>query len=225
MTLTKAINWSMVGLYGLGTISILSGALQLDMLQQGLSTGDVSHDQGSEHYYSMPWPVAIHIVTGLVFNLIAPLQFSQSIRRNNIKVHKLMGRSLAVCAILAGVTALLMNELYPAFGGWLKYSAVTCFAVGITGCTIMGIIRIRQKNIASHRAWMIRATALALGPATQRLFFIPAFLVMGSLSEMVIGLGVWIGFTVNLLVAEIFIIPRNKVLSQPQSTNAQSQPI
>lgn len=215
MNLKQIFNLNIIGLYILGMISIVSGALQLEMLNTGLSSGDASHDPGVPHYYAIPLPVILHIAAGLVFNILSPLQFSQRIRKNYRIWHKASGMLLVACAIMAGVTAFIMNEIYPAFGGLIKYAGVMTFAIAICFCVIKGVISIARGEIAQHRAWMIRATALALGPATQRLFFIPTFLILGQLDQWVIGVGIWVGFTANLIIAETLIIPRNKELSEP----------
>ena len=219
MKLQYLFNFKIFGLYLLGFISIASGAMQLDALNTGLLTGDSSHDPEVPHYYQIPFPVLLHIVSGVLFNLLSPLQFSSTIRTKLTRLHRCNGAFMVICALCAGITALLMNEIYPAFGGALKYFGVMTFSLAIGVCVIMGIIRIKQCNIPAHRAWMIRATAVALGPATQRLFFIPAYLIMGSIEQWVIGVGIWVGFLVNLAVAEVFIIPKGK----SQATSKQKR--
>ncbi|BDX04541.1 DUF2306 domain-containing protein [Planctobacterium marinum] len=225
MKLQYWFNFKIFGLYLLAFISIASGTLQLDALNTGLMTGDSSHDPDVPHYYQMPLPVLLHIVSGVLFNLLSPLQFSSTIRTKLTWLHRCNGGLMIICALCAGITALLMNELYPAFGGALKYFGVMTFSLAICACVMMGIIRVKQGDIPAHRAWMIRATAVALGPATQRLFFIPAYLILGSIEQWVIGVGIWVGFLVNLAVAEVFIIPKgSKQVTAKQKGAKQDGP-
>ncbi|MCC2606434.1 DUF2306 domain-containing protein [Planctobacterium marinum] len=213
-TIKQHLNWSILGLYLLGLISILSGTLQLEALNTGLISGDASHDPEVPHYYQIPLPIILHIIAGVAFNLLSPLQFSANIRAKAPWFHKSAGILLVFSALTAGTTALIMNQVYPAFGGYLKYFGVMTFALASCICVVFGIVKIRQGKIAEHRAWMIRTTAVALGPATQRLFFIPAFLVLGQIDQLVIGIGIWVGFALNLLIAELFII-RNVKEAKP----------
>jgi len=56
-----------------------------------------------------------------------------------------------------------------------------------------------------HREWMIRTFALAMGAASIRVF-IPLLIVLTGLGlEEVFGASFWLGFGVNLLVAEVWI--------------------
>jgi len=64
---------------------------------------------------------------------------------------------------------------------------------------------IRRKDIASHREWMIRAFSLASGVASIRIF-IGLMQGFGGLGlEEVFATSFWLGFSVNLLVAETWI--------------------
>jgi uncharacterized membrane protein len=62
-----------------------------------------------------------------------------------------------------------------------------------------------REEIANHREWMIRAFSLAAGAATVRIFVGPLHLITGLGFEAVFATSFWLGFSVNLLVAEIWI--------------------
>jgi uncharacterized membrane protein YozB (DUF420 family) len=67
------------------------------------------------------------------------------------------------------------------------------------------IRHIRRKEVQRHREWMIRTFALATGVASIRVF---VGLFTGMLDfgfEEVFGTSFWLGFSVHLLVAEVWI--------------------
>ena len=64
---------------------------------------------------------------------------------------------------------------------------------------------IRKKEVTQHREWMIRAFALAMAVATERVLLVLLIAVTGLDLEEVFGASFWLGFSVNLLVAEVWI--------------------
>lgn len=211
MGVLAKINWQIVGLLLLGSISIVSGAFQLDVLQQGLLDQNMQRPKDSLHYFNLPLPIIAHIVAGVAFNILAPMQFSHIIRSRFPNWHKYLGRGLVFSVLIIGVTGIVMNQIYPFFGGFLKYSAVLFFAIGIIVSATLGVISIKKGRIQQHRKWMIYTTAFALGPATQRLFFIPAFLILGEVNELTVGIGVWAGFLINLFFARWIIAKKDRL--------------
>src|SRR5215470_17504403 len=85
----------------------------------------------------------------------------------------------------------------------------------MAACLVIGVTAIRRRDIAAHRAWMIRSYALALGAGTQ--VFTEGF------GEAIFGTGVLTadlsrgaGWVINLAVAE-FVIRRPARLRRRRS--------
>ncbi|BCD95993.1 DUF2306 domain-containing protein [Marinagarivorans cellulosilyticus] len=187
----------------LGSVSVIFGALQLYSLGQGLPPAPTP-DQAL-HYFAMPWPVVTHIVCGTIFNLIAPFQFAGIIRRRYPLWHRWAGRVLILCAFGAGASSLWMNHFYPAFGGTMKYLGILAHNIVLLGSLILSVKAILRRDIARHRAWMMRAVAAMLSPATQRLLIIPWVGITGILNDTIIAAVIWGGLAVNLVVVEWFL--------------------
>jgi drug/metabolite transporter (DMT)-like permease len=179
----------------LGMISIALGSLQLSEISQG-------NAQGS--YSTMPFPVVVHIIFGIIFNLLSPFQFAPNIRTNHPKFHRYSGRLLVVSAIPVVLSALWMNQYFPSYGGTLKYTGIIAYCVVLLGSLFLAIKYVLNKDIQNHRLWMMRAMAAALGPATQRLIIIPIVLIFGEevVTDRVIGLLIWSGILINLAFVE-----------------------
>ena len=99
-----------------------------------------------------------------------------------------------------------MTLLYPQKEGTgdLLYVFRLLAGSGMAVSIILGLVAIRRREIARHRAWMTRAYALALGAGTQ------AFTV--GFGEALFGSGVTrtdlmmgAAWAINLAVAEWFI--------------------
>lgn len=214
-------NWRGPGLLlTLGTLNILFGALQLGNIYQGDAANP---DLTNSHYQDMPIPIVLHIVAGIILNLLGPFQFAPGFRARRPGFHRWSGRLLVLSGVLVGITGLWMNEIFPPFGGMLKYSGILAHSFGILIALFLAMRFILKRDIAKHRIWMMRVVAIGLGPATQRLFVLPVFFITGSINEQLIGLVVWGCLLLNLLVVEwILYRERNKtspyVVSSHQPT-------
>ena len=71
-------------------------------------------------------------------------------------------------------------------------------------CLILGITAIRRRDVAAHRAWMIRAYALAVAAGTQAFTQGIGEGLFGT-SDLSTALSVTSGWVVNLAVAEWII--------------------
>lgn len=188
-----------LGLFALGGLTVMSGAFRLSMIAAGpLASG--AND--ALHYFDYTALIVAHIVAGTVFNLLTPLQFIGKLRRNWPRLHRASGRVFVVAGIIAGATAVWMNEVFPAYGGLAKYVGLHLFSAGLVLTLLLGLRAAVLRDIPQHRAWMMRAMALGLGGATQRVYLLPIFIYYGELSDAAIALGIWSGFLINLLFAE-----------------------
>jgi uncharacterized membrane protein len=128
-------------------------------------------------FLDYPTIVALHVVLGAVYMVFAPLQFVRRIRSRHLGYHRRMGRVLVAVGMVVGVTALFLGLVIP-FSGWAEgvliglFGSLFLFALG------KGYFHVRAGRVASHREWMIRAFAIALAIATQRLIFIPSLFVV-----------------------------------------------
>ncbi len=193
-----------MGLWSLASVAALAAVARLVSIAQGPPPDPQPDGYFSLYYVEHLFVVLLHLVPAVAFMGLGPLQFSASIRRRWPAWHRWSGRVFVISALAVGGTALWMNAFFPAVGGWLKYSANVVFGLLLIGSVIASMAAIFRRDIARHRAWMMRALAIGLGAATQRLLVVPLLLVDG-LSDLTIGLSVWLGWLINLLVAEVIL--------------------
>jgi len=150
----------------------------------------------------------IHIVPGLLFMTLGPLQFSSNIRANYLRWHRLSGRIFVVCGVVIGTSALAMSFRVPAIGGFNQAAATTLFATFFLFALCKAFWHIREREVALHREWMIRAFSVGLAVATIRPI-IGMFFATSRFSGLTpyefFGIGFWIGFVLHLMAAEAWI--------------------
>ena len=109
----------------------------------------------------------IHIVPGLVFIVVGPLQFVTTVRTRRPRVHRRIGRVVLASGLVTGVSALAMTTQM-AIGGATERAATALFGVLFLIALVRAFVCIRQRRVALHREWMIRAFSLGLAVATVR---------------------------------------------------------
>ena len=157
------------------------------------------------HY---PILTLIHIIPGLLFMILGPFQLSAGIRARYPKFHRVNGRIFLACATIVGISALVMSFGMPAIGGVNQATATTLFATFFLFALGNALWHIRRREIGLHRQWMIRAFATGLAVATIRPvigFFFATSRITGLTPHEFFGTAFWLGFTLQLIVAEAWI--------------------
>jgi uncharacterized membrane protein len=181
-------------------IMIAVGTLRIMRLwstRAGLDEGFAGH----------PWLTLLHILPGLVFVVLGPLQFMASLRRRRPALHRWTGRVVLSAALVIGITALIMSPQM-AIGGTLEIAATMVFAVLFLFSLGRGFAAIRARRIAEHRRWMIRGYAIGLGVGTVRpimgVFFATSRLTHLTPHDF-FGIAFLLGWLLSLGVAEWWI--------------------
>jgi len=150
----------------------------------------------------------VHIVPGLLFMVLGPLQFSPTIRARHLRWHRWSGRVFVVCGVVIGISALLMIFGMPAIGGLNQAAATTLFASFFLFALCKAFWHIRRREIPLHREWMIRAFSIGIAVATIRPIigtFFATSRFSGLTPHEFFGIAFWIGFVLHLIAAEAWI--------------------
>jgi hypothetical protein len=219
---TRERSWPVpVALVALSAIPLTAGALRLIQLAGGPAVIPADH-----RFAGFPLPLVVHIVGAATYALVGILQFVPRFRRRHLVWHRRAGRVLAVAGLCVAGSALWMTLFYEAQPGTgdLLYVLRLVFGSAMAGCLVLGFAAVRRRDIAAHRAWMIRAYALGLGAGTQ--VFTEGF------GEALFGTGVVTGdlargaaWVINLAVAEWAIrrpARRRAIRTRPQQAGALS---
>ncbi len=172
---------------------------------------DTTPDDGfAERYVAHPWLAYLHIAPGVVYLLAAPLQLSRRFRTRHYDVHRRLGRMLLLCALVAGLFALLFG-VPNAWGGAPQAAATVVFGCWFLACLVLAFRAIRRDVVHQHRRWMVRAFAVGIGIGTIRIW-VGIFegveqAISGGTSPAtpdpaMFGVAFWLAFTMHVATGE-----------------------
>jgi uncharacterized membrane protein len=193
-------------LVALVVVPAIAGALRLVEL-----AGGPPLIEANARITASPVPVVVHIVSAVCYAILGAFQFSAALRRRRPGWHRMAGRVLVVIGLAVAFTGLWMTLFYPRQpgSGTLAYLFRLVFGSGMAASIILGFTAIRRGNVARHRAWMVRAYALALGAGTQVFTEGIGEAIFGT-AEPTIDLALGAGSAINLAVAEYVIRRRSR---------------
>ena len=191
-----------VALIALCAIPLVFGAVRLVTLAVG---AEITPENA--RFFAAPLPVVLHIVAAAAYIVLGAFQFVPSIRRRMPGWHRRVGRLLVGSGLVAALSGLWMTQFYqlPDHDGALLYGFRLLFGSLMAISIVLGLVAIRRREIARHRAWMMRGYALGLGAGTQVLTLLIGEIVLGAPGEVARGLLMGAGWAINLALAEWII--------------------
>jgi hypothetical protein len=115
------------------------------------------------HYESFKWWLLPHGVFGSVVILLAPLQFSERLRRRFAKLHRIVGRLYVVGAILLSPLGAYIQYYEERLGLPRSFTVLAVVnAVMLMVATALAFLFAYKRKITQHRQWMTRSYAIAL---------------------------------------------------------------
>jgi uncharacterized membrane protein len=214
--LERAVWWGVAFLAAVGVAAVMRRIVHVvPVVMHGYSPAAVPPNPRLAQLAAMDdlfarYPVLtlVHIVPGMLFMILGPLQFSPGIRARHLRWHRFSGRVFVVCGLVIGISAVVMSFGMPAIGGVNQAAATALFGVFFLFALSRAFWHIRLRQIALHREWMIRAFAIGLAVATIRpiigIFFATSPL-SGLTPREFFGIAFWIGFVLHLIAAEAWI--------------------
>lgn len=151
----------------LGGVAVLSALARLVWMHEHLTHG-IHPPTGEAPYVEQPGLALLHLLPGIAFMILGPLQFMPRMRRRWPRVHRVSGRVFVLCGYCTGITGLVMAAAWPGMGSVL----VSAFfvVVGVVQCAALtlGMAAILRRELPAHRAWMMRAYGVGLSVASMR---------------------------------------------------------
>ena len=187
-------------LVGLTIIPLIAGSLRLLEIACGpqLLPANPRVD-------ASPAPLILHVGGAAVYAVVGAFQFPARVRRSHRTWHRRAGRVLIGAGLVVAGSGLWMTLFYPgAPGGDLLWTVRLVVGSAMAASIVLGFTAIRRRNFAVHRAWMIRAYALAVAAGTQTLTQGIGESLFGT-SDLSTGLSVSSGWVINAAVAEWII--------------------
>lgn len=209
-------------LVALSLIPVIAGSVRL----KDLSTGS-SHMPPDAHHPDLPVALIVHIVSATAYSLLGAFQFSAGLRRRRLGWHRAAGRVLVPMGLALAGSAVWMTVVYPTEVGTgpVLYWSRLVFGLGMVLCLVLGVRAILAKDVATHRAWMVRAYALGLGAGTQ--------VVTIGLGQAAFGTSTGVtdavtaaGWAINIAAAEAIVrLPRAGTSPRARALHDRPPPI
>ena len=175
-----------------------------------------THEPNNQGFIDYPNITNFHVIPGAIYLVLAPFQFSATLRKRSLNTQRFVGRVLSAIGLVVGATALFLGLIVP-YSGVSEQLVIGFFGVLFLFSIVRGFLYIRSKEIALHREWMMRAFAIGLSIATMRLIFIPALIIVGNPTrqetEMLSIIAFTIAFVLHCSIAEIWIRTTRKAIA------------
>ncbi len=149
------------------------------------------------------WGIRLHVAGGIVALLLGPVQFLPFIRRRFVAAHRWIGRAYLVAVAAGSIGAFVLAPT--AFGGLPSTVGFILLATLWLGSAAIAYCRIRERDIAGHRAWMLRTYALTFAAVTIRIELVALHSVAGFDFEAAYTTLCWVP---NLILMELWLAYR-----------------
>ena len=204
MTNDTRIDWRIpLALLVLSAIPFAAGIARI----AGLA-GNPTITLENARFVAAPLPVIVHVLSASLFSILGALQFSTELRQRTPQWHRVSGRIVGVSGVFAALSGLWMTVVYPIppeLQGSLLCVVRVLVSLGMLFSIFLSISAAMQRNIAAHRAWIIRAYALGQGAGMQVVVLLPWMLLLGKPSALQRDVLMSMAWTINLVVAELAI--------------------
>jgi uncharacterized membrane protein len=189
----------LAGLFLLSAVPVVAGTVRIVQL--------ISNDYrpADARFFDAPLPVVIHILASAVFALLGALQIAVGRGNRRPRWHRPVGWAVVPSGLVAGLSGLWMTLFYPwpAGDGVVLYGLRLVFGSAMVVSLGLAVLTILRRDVAGHRAWMLRGYAIGLGAGTQVLtHLVGSALIGGAPNEFERALLMGAGWGINLLIAE-----------------------
>lgn len=158
-----------------------------------------------KHYEPFKWWLLAHGLAGACGLLIAPMQFSDRLRRRYTNLHRVAGRIYIVAVFIAGPLGIYIKFFGERFGDARSFTMAAA-THGVLWMVTTGIAfaLILKGKVQQHRQWMTRS--VFVGP----LVFLGVRAMMGvtgweKLGPAALETGVWVCVAFSILLADVVL--------------------
>lgn len=155
-----------------------------------------------------PLPILLHVACVLPWCLVGAFQFAPALRRRWPAWHRRVGTALVALGLGTGLTGLWMTATYdvpPAMEGPLLHAVRWAVGAAMVASVALGVLRVKQRDLAGHEAWMIRAYALSQGAGMQVVLMLPLIALGHEPQWLLRDVLMTLAWALNLAFAEWLI--------------------
>lgn len=212
MTPLRQTVWRLpIALILLGILPIAASIYRVIVLATTDAATIVNPDE--VRFFDMPGSILAHVIFGTLFLILGAFQMSPGLRRRSLQLHRRIGRAAAVSALVFALTGVWMVFAYPPHSQSSSMVDVGRVAFGLATSVfiVLGILAVIRKNLAAHRAWMIRGYALAAASGIQSYLIAIVTVAMGAFDPKIADAMIVLGWFIGILAAERIIGPKQSL--------------
>ena len=168
-------------------------------------------DSYNDGFAENPVTTLLHVIPGILFMVLGPVQFSKKIRANYPVYHRWAGRLFVTACVIIGFSGLTMVIVFP-FAGLNEQLSIFSFAALFLYSLSRAFGHIRRKEIAAHREWMIRVFSIGLGISLVRILILVLLLTTNIQQIDFFAWTFWAGFSMTWLSGEFWIRYTRKIV-------------
>ncbi|NQZ81284.1 MAG: DUF2306 domain-containing protein [Colwellia sp.] len=217
-------NWPVVGtLLFLTGIAGIPAIFLVALVVLGPSAIDGVSSMINTLHFETPAAILVHGVSGILFFLTMPFQFSPRLRTNNLNRHKIAGRIALISGYIMAISGVWMHNVLSPDSQGTRYVVLILMSMAICLTFSIALWHIIKRNVQVHQKWMARAVAITLAAVTP-LFIDILIVILFShfdrlytiLNQLQYDYGRLIAIMINLLIVEIIL---TKKLSESTRLN------
>lgn len=174
----------------------------------------------ADSFRARPWGIYPHAFFGIFVILTGPFQFLGSVLKHRRPLHRTLGKVYVLAGLGTGLTGLYMA--YYAFGGWITQLGFGGMAATATAATAMAYLRIREGDVAAHRAWVLRSYAVFFSAVTLRVWLPVLINLHAGDFTLAYQWVAWLSWVPNLLWAEWYLRRRPTRRARPAPALARA---
>ena len=170
--------------------------------------GFLALKQDVVHFLPWQWAFKIHVACSSLILLAGFTQFWPAFRQRFSLWHRRLGWLYIIVVLVFAAPSGLIMAVYAAGG----LATQVCFVIlGILwiGSTVLALKYAIQKRWYKHRNWMIRSFALSLSALSLRSWKLLLYQLTPYIDDLspklIYQLEAWLGWVINLVIAEIII--------------------
>ena len=201
-TLKRVLIYLLLALYVYLCFLMVTISLQYYSLDTDVAFLRIKQDYIHLLYYKVAF--FIHVFTSLLVLVAGLTQFSNKLRSKSPRVHRGAGwLYVIIVVLLSGPTGFIIGV--HANGGFSSQIAFCMLAILWIYFTVKAAAKARRGYYVEHRKYMIRSFALALSALTLRGWKVIIVAVFEPRPMDVYQIVAWLGWVLNLIIAEIII--------------------
>ena len=151
----------------------------------------------------------VHVYTTLLVLPAGFIQFNSFVRKNYSQLHRYVGWVYIIVILGFASPSGFWMGIY-ANGGLSSQIAFCILAILWSYTTLQALLKIRKSDFNAHRNFMIRSFALTLSALTLRLWKTIFVYLFHPHPMDVYRLVAWLGWVLNIVIAELIILKLNK---------------